>query len=104
MNQGYVLVKVRGDRGRSYGIGYPYVRPKSTTIWSNIDGNLMMVIAHPPMVQFDGIVINIWQNRKVHSDENLWLGKGNGSCQPMAKWKMRREVVSFIINIMRDLH
>ena len=74
----YVLVKVRGDRGRSYGIGYHYVRPKSTTIWPNIDGNLIMVIAHPPMAQFDGIVINVWQNRKVHSDENLWLGKGNG--------------------------
>ena len=24
-----------------------------------------------PMAQFDGIVINVWKNRKVHSDEKL---------------------------------
>ena len=31
----------------------------------------MMVIAHPPMAQFDGIVINVWKNRKVNSDVNI---------------------------------
>ena len=24
---------------------------------------------HPPMAQFDGIIINVWKNRKVHLDE-----------------------------------
>ena len=72
--------------------------------WSSRQAKPINQRLMPPMAQFDGIVINVWQNRKVHSDENLWLSKGNGSCQPLVKWKARRAVVPFIINIMRDLH
>ena len=46
----------------------------------NVGASVLFCIAHmyePPMAQFDGIVINVWENRrftrKVVEHNNLWL-------------------------------
>ena len=42
-----------------------------TRAWSNRQARLINQRLMPPMAQFNGIVINIWKNRKVHSDVNI---------------------------------
>ena len=42
-------------------------------IWKNrkIHSNVNIMCQKPPMGQLDSIIETIWKNRKVHSDENL---------------------------------
>ena len=42
----------------------------------NVGASVLFCTAHmyePPKAQFDGIVINVWKNRKVHSDKKLYV-------------------------------
>ena len=43
----------------------------------------------PPMAQFDGIIINVWKNAKVHSDVNIVCQK------PIEKSKTYRKIERF---------
>ena len=57
---------------------------------------MLLCIAHmygPPMAQFDGIIINVWKNRKVHSDVNIMcqrlpMGQFDGIIKNI--WKNRK--------------
>ena len=50
-------------------------------VWKNqkVHSDVNIMCQKPLIGQFESIIKTIWKNRKVHLDENLWLGKGNGS-------------------------
>ena len=43
--------------------------------WSNRQAKPIKQRLMPPMAPIDGIIINVWKNRKVHSDVNIMCQK-----------------------------
>ena len=44
-------------------------------VWRNrkVYLDVNIMCQKPPLGQFDGIIKNIWKNKKVHSDEKLYV-------------------------------
>ena len=78
-----------------------------------------MVIAHPPMAQFDGIAINIRKNQKIKSDVNIHkllticvqlngnlyltrLGKGNGYCNGKRRERRYHFPIRYNVKHLKD--
>ena len=49
------------------------MRSEGKIEWLQEIGLIIKQRLMPPMAQLDGIIINIWKNRKVHSDEKLYV-------------------------------